>query len=133
MREILFRGKYLRAGSTANQDNVYNLHAPSHLGGALCYPKINKFLQKLVDASKKILYNKITARDNMIHGGDTMQLKEIRVSTGWSQEFVARKINVSRQSIKNWEDGKSIPDTDKALKLAELFGTTVENLFKEYK
>ena len=69
----------------------------------------------------------------MIHGGDTMQLKEIRVSAGWSQEFVARKINVSRQSIKNWEDGKSIPDTDKALKLAELFGTTVENLFKEYK
>lgn len=59
-----------------------------------------------------------------------MQLEKLRSAAGWSQEFIARQLNVSRQSVKNWEDGKSIPAADKAVKLAELFGTTVENLFK---
>lgn len=59
-----------------------------------------------------------------------MQLLRLRTSAGWSQEYVARKMEVSRQTIMNWEDGKSIPTADKAVKLAKIFGVTVEELME---
>lgn len=60
-----------------------------------------------------------------------MQLLSIRTAAGYSQEAVSRKLNVSRVTVKNWEDGKTIPAADKAIELANLFGTTVEELMKE--
>lgn len=57
-----------------------------------------------------------------------MQLLNLRKKEGLSQEFVARKMEVSRQTIMNWEDGKSIPTADKAVRLAKFFGVTVEEL-----
>ena len=38
------------------------------------------------------------------------KLKEARTNAGLTQEQVAEKIMVSRQSISNWENGKSLPD-----------------------
>ena len=60
-----------------------------------------------------------------------MQLLTLRTSKNWSQEFVARQMEVSRQTIMNWEIGKSIPTADKAVKLAKIFGVTVEELMEE--
>ena len=57
-----------------------------------------------------------------------MQLLTLRTKAGWSQEFVARQIEVSRQTIMNWESGENKPNVDKAIKLAKLFGVTVEEL-----
>lgn len=59
-----------------------------------------------------------------------MQLLTLRTKTGWSQEFVARQMEVSRQTVMNWEDGKSVPTADKAVKLARMFGVTVEELME---
>lgn len=59
-----------------------------------------------------------------------MQLLTLRAKAGWSQEFVARQMEVSRQTVMNWEDGKSIPTADKAVKLARMFGVTVEELME---
>lgn len=59
-----------------------------------------------------------------------MQLLTLRTTAGWSQEFVARQLDVSRQTVMNWESGASVPNADKAIKLAKLFGTTVEELMK---
>lgn len=60
-----------------------------------------------------------------------MQLLTLRTKAGWSQEFVARQIEVSRQTIMNWESGENKPNVDKAIKLAKLFGVTVDELLKE--
>ena len=38
------------------------------------------------------------------------KLKEARIESGLSQENVAEKINVSRQTISNWENEKTYPD-----------------------
>lgn len=59
-----------------------------------------------------------------------MQLLTLRTKNGWSQEFVARQMEVSRQTVMNWEDGKSVPTADKAVKLARMFGVTVEELME---
>lgn len=60
-----------------------------------------------------------------------MQLFSLRTKSGWSQEYVARKMEVSRQTVINWEDNKSIPTADKAIRLANLFCVTVEELMKD--
>ena len=62
-----------------------------------------------------------------------MQLLTLRTKAGWSQEFVARQMEVSRQTVMNWEDGKSVPMADKAVKLARMFGVTVEKLMEDDK
>lgn len=59
-----------------------------------------------------------------------MQLLTLRTKAGWSQEFVARQMEVSRQAVMNWENGKSVPMADKAVKLARMFGVTVEELME---
>lgn len=59
-----------------------------------------------------------------------MQLLTLRTAAGWSQEFVARQLEVSRQTVIDWERGKYIPNALKAIKLAKMFGVTVEELMK---
>lgn len=59
-----------------------------------------------------------------------MQLLTLRTQKKWSQEFVARHMEVSRATIVNWERGNTEPDASDAIKLARLFGTTVEELME---
>ena len=62
-----------------------------------------------------------------------MQLLTLRTQKKWSQEFVARQMEVSRQTIINWEKNGKIPSAEKALKLANLFNVTVEYLMEAEK
>lgn len=55
-------------------------------------------------------------------------LKELRKKFKLSQEQVAEKINVSRQTIAKWENGESIPDINSCLALSELYNVTLDNL-----
>lgn len=59
-----------------------------------------------------------------------MQLLTLRTKAGWSQEFVARQMEVSRATIVNWERGNTEPSISEAVKLAKLFGITIEELMK---
>lgn len=59
-----------------------------------------------------------------------MQLKKLRNDAGLSQEFVARHLNVSRITVKNWEDERTVPSAEKAVRIAKLFGITVEELME---
>ena len=45
-----------------------------------------------------------------------------------SQETLAEKINVSRQTISKWETGESLPDIEKATKLARIFNVSLDDL-----
>ena len=56
---------------------------------------------------------------------------DLRKKSGWSQEELAEKLDVSRQSISKWEGAQSIPDMNKILKLSEVFGVSTDYLLKD--
>lgn len=58
--------------------------------------------------------------------GKRIQLK--RGQKGWSQEKLAEKMMVSKQTVLKWEMDEIIPDSDHILKLSELFKVTTEFL-----
>ena len=58
------------------------------------------------------------------------QMKKYRNEAGLSQDALAEKIYVSRQTISNWETGKSYPDINSLLRMSEVFGVSVDNLLK---
>lgn len=55
----------------------------------------------------------------------------LRKKEGWSQEQLAEKVGVSRQSISKWEGAQSIPDMNKLLILAEIFDVSTDYLLKD--
>ena len=55
----------------------------------------------------------------------------LRKKNSWSQEELAEKLGVSRQSISKYEGAQSIPDMDKILKLSKIFGVTTDYLIKD--
>lgn len=55
----------------------------------------------------------------------------LRKKKGWSQEELAEKLNISRQSVSKWESGASIPDIDKIISLSGLFGVSTDYLLKD--
>lgn len=55
----------------------------------------------------------------------------LRKKKGWSQEDLAGKLDVSRQSVSKWESGASVPDIDKILVLGRLFGVSTDYLLKD--
>lgn len=59
------------------------------------------------------------------------KLIELRKKNGWSQEELAGRLGVSRQSVSKWESGASIPDLDKILKMSALFGVSTDFLLKD--
>jgi len=58
-------------------------------------------------------------------------IKAIRKSKGLSQEELAIKLNVVRQTISKWEQGLSVPDADMLLSISEVFETPVSTLLGE--
>lgn len=56
---------------------------------------------------------------------------ELRKKNGWSQEELAEKVGVSRQSISKWEGAQSVPDLSKILLLSELFEVSTDYLLKD--
>ena len=55
----------------------------------------------------------------------------LRSARGMSQGDLAEALEVSRQSVSKWETGQSVPDLDKIIKLADLFGVSVDELVRE--
>lgn len=58
-------------------------------------------------------------------------MKTIRKSKGLSQEELAVKLNVVRQTISKWEQGLSVPDADMLISISEVFETPVSVLLGE--
>ena len=56
------------------------------------------------------------------------KLFELRKEKNLSQEEVADKLNVTRQTVSKWETNQSTPDFDKIVPLCELFGISTEEL-----
>ena len=59
------------------------------------------------------------------------KILELRTARALSQGDLAERLEVSRQSVSKWETGQSVPDLDKIIKLADLFGVSVDELVRE--
>ena len=55
----------------------------------------------------------------------------LRKKAGWSQEELARQLDVSRQSVSKWEGAQSVPDMERILQLSRLFGVSTDYLLKD--
>ncbi|MDF3815532.1 helix-turn-helix transcriptional regulator [Clostridioides difficile] len=55
-------------------------------------------------------------------------LKSLRKIHQYTQEELAEKLNISRQSIAKWESGESIPDIGSCIKLAKLYKVKLDDL-----
>ncbi|MEF3305378.1 helix-turn-helix domain-containing protein [Paenibacillus sp. GYB003] len=58
------------------------------------------------------------------------KLKTERKKKGWSQEDLAEKLFVSRQSVSKWENGQNYPSIEIIIKVSDLFGVTVDELLR---
>ncbi|WP_159721438.1 helix-turn-helix domain-containing protein [Enterococcus sp. CSURQ0835] len=59
------------------------------------------------------------------------RLKQVRLDHDHSQFELAQKLFVSRQTISNWELGKTLPDIEKLLAISEVYGLSLDLLLKE--
>lgn len=58
------------------------------------------------------------------------QIRKYRKEQSLSQDELAEKVYVSRQTISNWENDKSYPDVNSLIFLSEVFHTSIDNLIK---
>lgn len=58
------------------------------------------------------------------------KLKDARLHFGLTQEKVAEELNVSRQTISNWENEKSYPDIISVIELSSLYSISLDDLLK---
>ena len=59
------------------------------------------------------------------------KLIDLRKKAGWSQEELAERMEVSRQSVSKWESAQSVPDMNRILTLSKLFDVTTDYLLKD--
>ena len=58
------------------------------------------------------------------------KIKNARTIKKLTQEQVAEDLNVSRQTISNWENGKSLPDIVSIIRMSELYDLSLDELLK---
>ena len=59
------------------------------------------------------------------------KISALRKQKGWSQEELAEKLMVTRQSVSKWESAQSMPDLDKLVQLSEALGVSTDYLLKD--
>ncbi len=62
--------------------------------------------------------------------GFNENLQNLRKIKNMSQEQLAEKLEVSRQSVSKWESGNGYPETEKLITICEIFDCSMDNLLK---
>ena len=57
-------------------------------------------------------------------------IQEKRLNKCYSQEQLANELGVDRSTVAKWESGKSLPRTELLIKLADIFGCTIDELVR---
>ncbi len=58
------------------------------------------------------------------------KLRDARTRSGLTQETVAERIGISRQTVSNWENEKSYPDVISVIRLSDLYAVSLDDLLK---
>ena len=58
-------------------------------------------------------------------------MQKLRQKAGMSQDALAERLDVSRQAVSRWERDETMPETDKVVALADLFGVTTDYLLRQ--
>ncbi|MCG1010543.1 helix-turn-helix transcriptional regulator [Salinicoccus sp. ID82-1] len=58
------------------------------------------------------------------------KLKVLREEKGWSQDKLAKELNVSRQAVYKWETNKGYPDIKNLIIISDIFSVTIDELIK---
>lgn len=58
------------------------------------------------------------------------EIKNARIQKGYTQEQVSENLLVSRQTISNWENGKTLPDIISIIRMSELYELSLDELVK---
>ena len=58
------------------------------------------------------------------------RLKELRTVSGFSQEKLAERLDVSRQTISSWENERSYPDVHNLIMLCDIYSVSLDDLMK---
>lgn len=61
------------------------------------------------------------------------KIYQLRKAKNWSQEDLAAKIGVSRQSVSKWERGEALPDLERMISLSDVFGVSIDDLIRSNK
>lgn len=56
------------------------------------------------------------------------QIRQLRTDRGLTQDDVASKLNVTRQTVSNWENGKNYPDITTLRKISKLYGVSLDKI-----
>ncbi len=59
------------------------------------------------------------------------KITALRKQQGWSQDELAERLDVSRQSVSKWEGGLAAPELEKLLRLSEIFSVSCDSLIKD--
>ena len=59
------------------------------------------------------------------------KIMQLRKKASWSQEELAERLGVTRQSVSKWEGAQSLPDLEKILQMSRLFGVSTDFLLKD--
>lgn len=59
------------------------------------------------------------------------RIKEKRLALKLTQNQVANKLYISRQTLSNWENNKTLPDIQSLISLSDLYGLSLDDLIKE--
>lgn len=58
-----------------------------------------------------------------------MNIRQLREEKGMTQQDLAAQVGVSQTAVCNWESGKAKPELPKAVRLADLFGVTLDVIY----
>ena len=58
------------------------------------------------------------------------RLKDARIESGYTQEQVAEQLDVSRQTISSWENGRTFPDIVSVVSLSDIYDVSLDALIK---
>ena len=57
------------------------------------------------------------------------KIRQLREAQGLTQQALASRVGVTQATVSDWENGKITPDVVRAVKLADLFGTTLDVIY----
>lgn len=60
----------------------------------------------------------------------SQKLLNLRTQSGYSQEALAEKLNISRQAISKWELGTTLPETEKVIAISDFFKVSLDYLLR---